>query len=382
MNHFERAELKKLSSLKLYNPNKFNATTAAIAFLVVILGLNLLSALVLPILQVVIESGWGIVAALCLSAIISQIFIFLVAFIFCKIKNVSLFGGGELNLRFNILPCIPALLLSIGFMLLIAPLQMYFIERIGEAQEFFFGSSILDLTVEVKLADFLFAFLYLFILAPILPAIAEEALFRGVIMSGLREFGDFFAIMLSGLLFALMHGNYSQLILQFVLGCEIAFVVIINENYFVGIIMHLMNNLIVAVISFTNALLFEVSPAMWSLIEGLSILIGLIMVCVAVCYYYSLIKFKRANQPSKSFLFYRPDTKGHPCCLVHSAHVKNKRFFVDKSVVLQNNNAEYLFFSGKRFHKFTKRSNNAVFIITMAIGIITAIWVVILSFFQ
>ena len=131
MKQFERAELKSLSTLKLNNPNKFNAINSVFAFLVAIVGFEIITSFISPFLKA-LTSELGIGVALCLSIIISQVFVFLVALAFCKLKNVSLFGSGEINLRFNFAPCIPALLLSVGTMLLISPSHNYFAERIAD----------------------------------------------------------------------------------------------------------------------------------------------------------------------------------------------------------------------------------------------------------
>lgn len=60
---------------------------------------------------------------------------------------------------------------------------------------------------------------YAVILAPVI----EEILFRGYLLGGLRRYGDRFAVIVSAVLFALMHGNLSQflsaLCIGLVLGC-------------------------------------------------------------------------------------------------------------------------------------------------------------------
>ena len=56
MNHYERTELEGLSTFKWQNPNKFNATNAAIAFLVAIVGFNLLSLVISPIIKLMIDN--------------------------------------------------------------------------------------------------------------------------------------------------------------------------------------------------------------------------------------------------------------------------------------------------------------------------------------
>ena len=382
MNNFERAELKSLGTVKWHNPNKFNAVNSAMAFLFAIIGFNILSVVIAPILKLLMDSGFGIGGALCFSAVISQFFIFILAFIFCKVKKVALFGGADLNFRFTVAPCVPALLLSVGTMLLIMPSHNYFAEKLSEVQQILFGSSTLDYLANIKLTDAFAILLYAFVLAPVLPAIAEEALFRGVIMSGLREYGNFFAIILSGVFFALMHGNHAQLILQFILGCEIAFVVIVNENYYLGVVMHFVNNLFAVLFSLLTAFLGEISTAFGAFIEGFSVFIGLIMVVIAICYYYKLLRYKSNPQMRrmKGFVFYSQDFKKRLCCLIHKGEPQGNRFVVDNRVVLANDNSQYLFFSGRKFHKFTKRSNKVVFVVVTAISLMLAVGLIALSF--
>ena len=57
------------------------------------------------------------------------------------------------------------------------------------------------------------------------PAFVEEFLFRGVLFGVLRKYGDGFAILISSLLFGLMHGNIIQIPFAFIGGLALAFLV-------------------------------------------------------------------------------------------------------------------------------------------------------------
>ena len=59
--------------------------------------------------------------------------------------------------------------------------------------------------------------LYLVNLA-VLPAFWEELLFRGYVLGALKRYGNFFALITSSLLFALLHGNPYQAVNAFMLG--------------------------------------------------------------------------------------------------------------------------------------------------------------------
>lgn len=86
----------------------------------------------------------------------------------------------------------------------------------------------------------------------ILPALFEELIFRGIILSGLKQYGKVAAIFGSAALFALLHGNISQFIYPFVLGIILGFVVYKTGNVLYSIIIHLCNNTIVVVLNFIN----------------------------------------------------------------------------------------------------------------------------------
>ncbi len=381
MNKEEKKLLKNVATYKWSNPNSFNAITSVVAFLVAIIGFLLLGLITSPLLTLLNELNVGIGISICISALISQLYIFLVAFLFCKIKNVSLFGGGS-KFRFDFAICLPALALSVGTFLFIMPVHMQFAEFLGQVQENLFGASSLDeITVDFKLWDLPALLLYAIIMAPFLPAICEEAFFRGVIMEGLREFGSLFAILVSGLLFALMHGNYAQMILQFVLGCEIAFVVIMTDHYFVGMVMHFVNNLFAVVYSIVIESFSTINLTFGNFLQAFAILFGIILLCVAVVYYYKLWKHKQeAVFDGKSFIFYKPLKSKHPSCLLQKGASVEYCFAVDEEKVRLENNENFLFFFGKRFHKFSRRSNKKAFWIVLGISLLIAVGLIFLDF--
>lgn len=81
-----------------------------------------------------------------------------------------------------------------------------------------------------------------FISIAILPAILEEAMFRGVIMQSLRRFGDGFALIISSVLFGLIHGNFIQAPYTILAGLVMGYFVLYTGSMWPGIIIHLFNN--------------------------------------------------------------------------------------------------------------------------------------------
>ena len=85
----------------------------------------------------------------------------------------------------------------------------------------------------------------------LLPAICEELIFRGIIFNGLRRnLKDGWAVVLSALLFALMHGSLEQFVYPFILGMILNVVVLRTGNLLSSIIVHFMNNFLVITIAF------------------------------------------------------------------------------------------------------------------------------------
>ena len=82
----------------------------------------------------------------------------------------------------------------------------------------------------------------LYMSTAIAPAFAEEFLFRGVFYTNLRPYGRTQAILISSLLFALMHQNIEQLFYTFVAGIAMALMYELTGSIWCSVIYHLMNN--------------------------------------------------------------------------------------------------------------------------------------------
>lgn len=90
--------------------------------------------------------------------------------------------------------------------------------------------------------------LFLYILRlTLVAAVMEEVCFRGVVMQPLRKYGNFFAILMSAMVFALTHCNLIQAPAAFIAGIGIGYFTIATGSVWTGILIHLFNNLLVAV---------------------------------------------------------------------------------------------------------------------------------------
>ena len=82
----------------------------------------------------------------------------------------------------------------------------------------------------------------LWLVMAITPAICEELLFRGLILSGLRRCGSWPAIVISSLLFALAHASIYRLLPTFCLGLLLGYVVLRTGSIACSMLVHALNN--------------------------------------------------------------------------------------------------------------------------------------------
>ena len=86
-------------------------------------------------------------------------------------------------------------------------------------------------------------YVFYIIFFALVPAICEELIFRGVIFNGLkRGIGSIWAIILSSLLFALIHKNINKFIYPFIMGSVFAILMNKTNNLIYPILMHFFNN--------------------------------------------------------------------------------------------------------------------------------------------
>lgn len=110
--------------------------------------------------------------------------------------------------------------------------------------------------------------LYTVLAAPVL----EELLCRGLLLRYLRSHGFYFSIIISGLIFSLMHGNLVQLILPFLLGCLFADITM-KYGLRYAVLLHILNNLSIQIMGGVD----EKYTVLPSLINLICMLLGVIL---------------------------------------------------------------------------------------------------------
>ena len=86
-----------------------------------------------------------------------------------------------------------------------------------------------------------------------LPAFCEEFLHRGIVLQGIKHIGFKKAIVISSLLFGLLHFNIGQVAYAFVIGLILGFVAVVSKNIFPAMIIHFTNNFISVYLEFAEA---------------------------------------------------------------------------------------------------------------------------------
>lgn len=88
----------------------------------------------------------------------------------------------------------------------------------------------------------IWSFLLSMLTVAVMPALFEEFSHRGMLLSGFNKVGSIRAIVLSGLLFGLMHLNINQFFYAFVIGMLLATVALITRSIWPSVIIHFINN--------------------------------------------------------------------------------------------------------------------------------------------
>jgi len=218
-----------------------------------------------------------------------------------NIKNKDAFTDGQ---KVSLLPISVAIVLAIISIFLFTPfmnLIEYWFSQGGYNPD-------ASIPLENKMKSSVgFFFLGLLIYA-LLPAIAEEIVFRGVILRSLNtKFNGFVSIMISTILFVLMHGALQQTMYQFIVGIMLGFLACVGGSIVYSIILHFLSNALVLVFGCFNLVSYLSSEStiyinIYSMIFPICIfLLGLVLVGIL----FWVLKYLR----NKNFFRYEPKKK-------------------------------------------------------------------------
>lgn len=126
--------------------------------------------------------------------------------------------------------------IGLGAITLTAYVNFYLVNIFGDYSDFtqeYFWNVELDYTYQVVIY---------FIYAAIIPAVVEELLFRKTVCGALTVYGKTTAVIISAVLFALMHANIEQLLYTFVAGLFLGWLYVESKNIIYPILLHFINN--------------------------------------------------------------------------------------------------------------------------------------------
>lgn len=93
----------------------------------------------------------------------------------------------------------------------------------------------------------------------VLPALCEEGVFRGFVLSGFtRRLGTPGAVWLSGLFFAILHLDIYRFLAVCLLGAFLAYLVVLTRSLYPAVLVHSLNNLLV------------LAPPEWAELDGMA----------------------------------------------------------------------------------------------------------------
>ena len=371
---------------KPYNPNSFTAVDSGLAFIIILalfFGLDNGFSAVINAIGPIENLDYYLVSII--STVISQGAIIGVAAIFAKVRHVSLLSGGGFKAEFDWLNILFGVMLILGISFLLTSAHFEFVDDVYRLAYGMSYDEYAELLQERIHGNPGFALLYSLVLVPLLPCVCEEALFRGVIMKGLRNFGDFAAVIITSVFFCFMHGNFGQIILQFFGGLAITAVVMVTKNYVIGCAMHFANNLFVTLITVFNAVVNEYAPGMELLLGAAQIICGIVFLLVSVVYftkvYLATYKRKLTGKSEK------PCAKDieNPALITNGKDKMPSREnceFVVRTVLptdLYENGANYYFYDGEKIVKINEKNNGKLAKVLLAAGLIISVVLIFLS---
>ena len=345
----------------------YSPSDASIAFI-----LSLVVPQVLMILLFVIL-GKEFISSILVSALVPQLCFFGVFMFISHKKRVDIKQATALNFKINIWVLLLVLVIGIVSMFGFSPLITLF-DTITSSWGYQSAVSNIDVGTLGKLFGCIFY-------AALLPSICEELIFRGIITNGLKKYGTITAVVLSSVLFALMHQNLQQLIYQLFLGGVMAYIVLKTGSIIYTMLLHFFNNFVILL----SAHLFGETEATvdlsnaWNIIKPILIAIAAVLIVVGILFVINII-LKKSNK--KQLAIVSTENMQDANSQTHSTNVENesKNFEQNNNQTQSANSTNFLQDSINRADAQTKFYKNPYVISAIIVGVVFWIFVVISMF--
>ena len=177
------------------------------------------------------------------------------------------------------------------------------------------------------------------IFTAVLPGICEETAHRGLLLKGLFPSNPRFAIIISSLLFGLLHMNIEQVFYATLIGMVLGFITTISESIYPAMIIHFTNNAISAILGYSSfhKLGFENMFNVFQKALDISPFIGILMMFITIYLLYKLLRF----MIDKLFVV----TTGEKMNIMQISIIEDleKKKFLEDVKNLTNNNTDFTF---------------------------------------
>lgn len=251
--------------------NKFEVKDSSVSFMLAMVLPNVLAFFILLIAGIVTGDIVNVESTLfykIMATVLSQTAFIFVYFFILKRKKMPFLKSFEKS-KLSFKQIIIIILIGLVSLFLISPIINVFDEFLV-----YIGIPSSNLPINInKPINFIYLVLTLGILAPI----SEELLFRGIIFNGLKQKGIKTAVLISSLMFMLVHLNLHQTIYQFILGVILALAVLYTNNIFSSVLIHFINNTLVLLINYINPYFFS-----YKFLSFNYIILALVLLFVAV----------------------------------------------------------------------------------------------------
>jgi membrane protease YdiL (CAAX protease family) len=178
-----------------------------------------------------------------LTLFLAQLAFVALFFVYQRVRNINWIKATKLLNKITIKQIVLLIVIALASLFLFSPL----INMIDHLVSLTGYSASSELPINLKSVGGFFVGV---IALAVLPAIFEEFIFRGMLYQGLqKKMGVKGAIILSALLFALMHTSIQQTAYQIILGAMFAYAFYLTGSLLAPIILHFCNNFIVLLLN-------------------------------------------------------------------------------------------------------------------------------------
>ena len=209
------------------------------------------------------------------------------AFLYAAISKTNVFAATKINKRPPWAHVVWGCAAAVFLVFCMSQINTLFLDAIESS-----GLSRPSVVLETNFAG-------LIICACILPAFAEEIVFRGTIAQSLYNLkSKVAALAISGALFSLFHANPAQTLHQFVFGAFLTLLVFRSGSLWTSVIVHLFSNAFVIVLAYTPLGLDEFWNLQSNSVALILMIVGLVGFTLCVLLYVKTTKsnWQRMNE--------------------------------------------------------------------------------------